>query len=53
MFQSMNSVRPKSLGMKYEKLTPSGCKDVGTSKIRLCQKRDFIDQFQETCGNMQ
>ena len=29
IFQTMNSVRSKSLSLEYQRFTPAGCKDMG------------------------
>ena len=37
----MNSVKSNKLSLKYKRFTPSGCKDIGIIKIRVCGKNSF------------
>ena len=38
----MNSVRSNNLGSKYQKFTPSGCRDMGIRKLEFAAKTQFI-----------
>ena len=42
----MNTVRPNNLSLKYQKFTPSGCKDLGNSKF------EFVAQTFMLWGSM-
>ena len=35
IFQTMKYVRSNNLSFKYQRVTPSGCKDIGISKFKL------------------
>ena len=37
----MNSVRSKSLSLKYQKCSVSGCKDIGIRKVEFVAKTQF------------
>ena len=41
IFQTMNAVRLSNLSMKYQRLTLSGCKDIGITKIEFVAKTQF------------
>ena len=38
----MNSVRLKSLSLKYQKFSVSGCKDIGIRKVEFVAKTQFF-----------
>jgi len=38
----MNSVQSDNLTLKYQRLTSSGCKDIGIRKIKLVEKTQFL-----------
>ena len=37
----MNSVRSNNLSLKYQRVTPSGCKDIGIRKFEFVVKTQF------------
>ena len=41
-FQTINSVRFNSLSLKYQRCTPSGCKDIVIGKFQLVVKTQFL-----------
>ena len=41
IFQTFNSGRSKSLSLKYQRFTPSGCKDIGDRKFKFVAKTQF------------
>ena len=43
----MNSVRSKNVGLKYQRPTPSGCKDIGIRKFEFVAKAQFLFNFLE------
>ena len=42
IFQTMNSVRPKSLSLKYQRFTPSDFKEIGIRKFEFVAKTQFL-----------
>ena len=42
MFQTINSVSSNNLRKKYQRLTPSDCKDVGIRKFEFKAKTQFF-----------
>ena len=42
IFQTMNSVRWKNLSLKYQRITPSGGKNIGIRKSELVTKTQFL-----------
>ena len=42
MFQTLNSVRINSLSLKYERFTPTGCKDIGNRTFEFVAKTQFL-----------
>ena len=38
----MNFVRSNNLSLKYQKLTPLGCKDIGIIKFEFVAKTQFL-----------
>ena len=42
IFQTMNSVRSNSVSLKYQRPTPSGCKDIGVRKFEFVAKTQFF-----------
>ena len=38
----MNSVKLNNLSLKYQRFTPSGCKDVGTRKFEFVTKTQIL-----------
>ena len=38
----MNSVTPNNLSLKYQKFTPSGCKNIGIRKLKFVTKTQFL-----------
>ena len=42
IFQTINSGRSNSLSLKYQRLTPSGCKDIGVRKFKFVAKTQFL-----------
>ena len=42
MFQTMNSVRSNNVSLKYQRPTPSGCKDIGIIKFEFVAKTQFL-----------
>ena len=42
IFQTINSVRSNSLGLKYKSFTPSGCKDKGIINIEFVAKTQIL-----------
>ena len=42
LIQNKNSVRSNNLGSKYQKFTPSGCRDLGIRKLKFVAKTQFL-----------
>ena len=42
IFRTINSGRSNSPSLKYQRITPSGCKDIGVRKCNLLQKTQFL-----------
>ena len=42
IFQTINSVRSNSLSLKYQRFTPSGCKDIEVRKCDFVAKTQFL-----------
>ena len=42
IFQTINSGRSSSLSLKYQRFTPSGCKDIGVRKYKFVAKTQFL-----------
>ena len=42
MFQTMNSVRMNILSLKYERFSPTGCKDIGNRTFEFVAKTQFL-----------
>ena len=42
IFQTINSVKSKSLNLKCRRFTSSGCKDIGIRKSKLVVKTQFL-----------
>ena len=42
IFRTINSVRSNSLSLKYQRFTPSGCKDIRVSKCKFVAKTQFL-----------
>ena len=42
IFQTINSGRSNSLSLKYQRFTPSGCKDIGVRKYKFVAKTQFL-----------
>ena len=42
IFQTINSIRSNSLSLKYQRFTPSGCKDKGVRKYEFVAKTQFL-----------
>ena len=42
IFQTMNSVRPKNLSLKYKRFTSSDRKDIGIRKFEFVTKTQFL-----------
>ena len=42
IFQTINSARSNSLSLKYQRFTPSGCKDIGVRKFKFAAKTQFL-----------
>ena len=42
MCQTMNSVRSNNLSLKYQRFTPSGCKDIGIIKFEFVAKTQVL-----------
>ena len=42
IFQTMNSDRSNHLKLKYQRFTPTGCKDTGIEKFELDAKTQFL-----------
>ena len=42
IFQTINSGRSNSLNLKYQKFTPSVCKDIWVSKFKFVAKTQFL-----------
>ena len=42
IFQTINSGSPNSLSLKYQRFTPSGCKDIGVRKCKFVAKTQFL-----------
>ena len=45
IFQTINSGRSSSLSLKYQRFTPSGCKDIGVRKYKFVAKTQFLWQI--------
>ena len=45
IFQTINSGRSNSLSLKYQRFTPSGCKDIGIRKCKFVAKTQFLYCF--------
>jgi len=48
IFQNINSGRSKSLSLKYQRFTPSGCKDIGVRKCKFVAKTQFLSENENT-----
>ena len=44
IFQTMNYVRSNNLSLKYQRFTPSGCKDTGIGKFEFVAKTQFLSR---------
>ena len=42
LIQNKNFVRSNNLGSKYQKFTPSGCRDMGIRKLKFVAKTQFF-----------
>ena len=42
IFQTMNSVRSNNVSLKYQRPTPSGCKDIWIRKFECVAKTQFL-----------
>ena len=42
IFQTMNSVRPNNLSLKYQRFTSSDCKDIGIKQFEFVTKTQFL-----------
>ena len=42
IFQTMNSVRLNNVSLKYQRPSPSGCKDIGIRKFEFAEKTQFL-----------
>ena len=42
IFQTINSVRSCIRSLKYDRITPSGCKDIGIKKSEFVEKTQFL-----------
>ena len=42
IFQTMNSVRPNYLSLKYKRITKSDCKDTGIRQYEFVTKTQFL-----------
>ena len=42
IFQTMNSVKPKNLSLKYHSFTSSDCKDIGIRQFEFVTKIQFL-----------
>ena len=42
IFQTINSVKSNSLSLKYQRFTPSGCKDIRVRKCEFVAKTQFL-----------
>jgi len=42
IFQTINSGRSNSLSLKYQRFTPTVCKDIGVRKCKLVAKTQFL-----------
>ena len=45
IFQTINSVRLKSQNLKYQRFTPSDCKDIRVRKCEFVAKTQFLCFF--------
>ncbi len=45
IFQTINSGRSNSLSLKYQRFTPSGCKDRGVRKFKFVAKTQFLSIY--------
>ena len=42
IFQTLNSVRSNNVSLKYQRPTPSGCKDIGIRIFEFVAKTQFL-----------
>ena len=42
IFQTMNFIRSNNQSLKYQRCTPSGCKDIVIRKIEFLAKTQFL-----------
>ena len=42
VIDTMNSVRSNNVSLKYQRPTPSGCKDIGIRKFEFVAKTQFL-----------
>ena len=42
IFQTMNSVRPNNISLKYQRFTSSDCKDIGIRQFEFVTKTQFL-----------
>ena len=42
IFQTMNAIRSNNVSLKYQRLTPLGCKDIGFTKTEFVAKTQFL-----------
>ena len=42
IFQTMNSVRPNNLSLKYQRFSSSDCKDIGIRQFEFVTKTQFL-----------
>ena len=45
IFQTINSGSPNSLSLKYQRFTPSGCKDIGVRKCKFVAETQFLSLY--------
>ena len=45
IFQTMNAIRSNNVSLKYQRLTPLGCKDIGFTKTEFVAKTQFLLMF--------
>ena len=50
IFQPINSGRSNSLSLKYQRSTPSGCKDIGVRKFKFVAKTQFLSTTNQYTG---
>ena len=48
IFQTINSIRSNSPSLKYQRFSPSGCKDKGVRKYKYVAKTQFLYRTTET-----